>query len=137
MNKEQFEGSWQEFKGEIKKKWGQLTDNDLLEAEGDYDKFLGVVQKRYGDKKDEVERWAEDWHERNEILARKASESPNQCNFESKPSWLQIPLVTARKTEGLDGHRHPLLRLIDRLQISDPRFLASDDLLDHRSGRVD
>jgi uncharacterized protein YjbJ (UPF0337 family) len=78
MNKEQFEGSWQEFKGEIKKKWGQLTDNDLLEAEGDYDKFLGVVQKRYGDKKDEVERWAEDWHERNEILARKATESPNQ-----------------------------------------------------------
>ena len=44
MNKEQFEGSWQEFKGAIKKKWGQLTDNDLLEAEGDYDKFLGVVQ---------------------------------------------------------------------------------------------
>ena len=78
MNKEQFEGSWQEFKGAIKKKWGQLTDNDLLEAEGDYDKFLGVVQKRYGDKKDEVERWAEDWHEIKEIRARKATESPNQ-----------------------------------------------------------
>ena len=78
MNKEQFKGSWQEFKGEIKKKWGQFTDNDLLEAEGDYDKFLGVVQKRYGDKKEEVEHWAEDWHERNEILARKATESPNQ-----------------------------------------------------------
>jgi hypothetical protein len=43
-----------------------------------YDKFLGVVQKRYGEKKEEVERWAEDWHERNEILARKATESPNQ-----------------------------------------------------------
>ena len=45
MNKDQFKGSWQQFKGELKKKWGQLTDNDLLEAEGDYDKFLGVVQK--------------------------------------------------------------------------------------------
>jgi len=78
MNKQQFEGSWQEFKGEIKKKWGQFTDNDLLETEGDYDKFLGVVQKRYGDKKEEVERWAEDWHEINEIRARKATESPNQ-----------------------------------------------------------
>jgi len=78
MNKEQFKGSWQEFKGEIKKKWGHFTDNDLLEAEGDYDKFLGVVQKRYGDKKEEVERWAEDWHERNEIRSRKATESRNQ-----------------------------------------------------------
>ena len=45
MNKEQFKGSWQQFKGEVKKKWGQLTDNDLLEAEGDYDKFIGVVRK--------------------------------------------------------------------------------------------
>ena len=36
MNKDQFKGSWQQFKGELKKKWGQLTDDDLLEAEGNY-----------------------------------------------------------------------------------------------------
>ncbi len=45
MNKDQFKGSWQQFKGELKKKWGQLTDNDLMEAEGDYDKFLGSYKK--------------------------------------------------------------------------------------------
>jgi uncharacterized protein YjbJ (UPF0337 family) len=78
MNKEQFKGNWQQFKGEIKKKWGQITDNDLLEMEGDYDKFLGVMQKRYGDKKEEVERWTEDWHDRHQTLARKSTESRNQ-----------------------------------------------------------
>jgi uncharacterized protein YjbJ (UPF0337 family) len=78
MNKEQFKGNWQQFKGELKSIWGKFTDDDLLEAEGDYDKFLGVVQKRYGDRKEEVERWAEDWSERQEILARKATESKNQ-----------------------------------------------------------
>jgi uncharacterized protein YjbJ (UPF0337 family) len=78
MNKDQFKGNWKEFKGELKKKWGQFTDNDLLEAEGDYDKFLGVVQKRYGDKKEEIERWSNDWHERREIESRHATESPNQ-----------------------------------------------------------
>jgi uncharacterized protein YjbJ (UPF0337 family) len=78
MNKEQFKGSWQQFKGEVKKKWGQFTDDDLLEAEGDYDKFLGVVQKRFGDKQQEVERWAEDWYEHNATLARKSTESRNQ-----------------------------------------------------------
>jgi uncharacterized protein YjbJ (UPF0337 family) len=66
MNKEQFKGSWKQFKGEVKKKWGQLTENDLLEAAGDYDKFLGIVQKRYGDKKNDVERWAEAWYNGNE-----------------------------------------------------------------------
>jgi uncharacterized protein YjbJ (UPF0337 family) len=81
MNNDQFKGSWKQFKGEIKKKWGKLTDDDLLEAEGNYDKFLGVVQKRYGDKKEEVSKWAEDWYskrERDEIAAKKATESRHQ-----------------------------------------------------------
>ena len=61
MNKDQFKGSWRQFKGELKKKWGEFTDNDLLEVEGDYDKFVGLMQKRYGDRKEEIERWTEDW----------------------------------------------------------------------------
>jgi uncharacterized protein YjbJ (UPF0337 family) len=55
MDANKFKGSWHQFKGELKKKWGQLTDDDLLECEGDYEKFLGVVQKRYGDKKEELQ----------------------------------------------------------------------------------
>jgi uncharacterized protein YjbJ (UPF0337 family) len=78
MNKEQFKGNWQQFKGEVKKKWGQLTDNDLLEAEGDYDKFLGVVQKRYGDRKEEVERWTDEWYERSAPTFIRGTESRNQ-----------------------------------------------------------
>ena len=78
MNKEQFKGNWKQFKGEVKKKWGQISDNDLLEMEGDYDKFLGVLQNRYGDQKEEVERWADDWYRRHETQSRKSSESRNQ-----------------------------------------------------------
>jgi uncharacterized protein YjbJ (UPF0337 family) len=78
MNKEQFKGNWKQFKGEVKKKWGQISDNDLLEMEGDYDKFLGVLQKRYGDQKEEVERWADEWYQRHATQSRKSSESRNQ-----------------------------------------------------------
>jgi len=77
MNNAQFKGNWKVFKGELKKKWGQFTDNDLLEAEGDFDKFLGVVQKRYGDRKEEVERWAREWHERAMTGSHKATEPRN------------------------------------------------------------
>jgi uncharacterized protein YjbJ (UPF0337 family) len=63
VNEEQFKGRWQQFKTEVKKEWGQLTDNDLLEAEGDYVKFLGIVQKRYGDQREQVNRWVEEWYE--------------------------------------------------------------------------
>lgn len=64
MNKEHFKGNWQQFKGELKKQWGKFTDDDLLEMEGDYDKFLGAMQKRYGDKKDEVNRWVDQWFDK-------------------------------------------------------------------------
>ena len=78
MNKDQFKGSWRQIKGEVKKKWGQFTDNDLLEVEGDYDKFLGVVQKRYGDEKEEVRRWVEGWCEKNRTAPGGGTESKKQ-----------------------------------------------------------
>lgn len=57
MNESQFKGKWNQLKGEVKKKWGQLTDDDLTEVEGDYDKFVGKVQERHGDSKEQVKDW--------------------------------------------------------------------------------
>jgi len=48
MNEDIFAGKWKQLKGSVKKFFGDLTDDDLLEAEGGYDKFVGVVQERYG-----------------------------------------------------------------------------------------
>jgi len=82
MDQNQFKGSWHEIKGEAKKKWGKLTDDDLVQCEGDYEKFLGAVQKHYGDEeKQSAQRWAEDWYpkeEQEEILRRHATTSRNQ-----------------------------------------------------------
>ena len=57
MNESQFKGKWNQLKGEVKKKWGQLTDDDLTEVEGDYNKFVGKVQERHGDSKEQVKDW--------------------------------------------------------------------------------
>lgn len=54
MNKDITEGKWEEVKGKIKKKWGQITDNDLLQSKGSYQETLGIVQKKYGEHKEEV-----------------------------------------------------------------------------------
>ena len=63
MNTEQLKGKWMQFKGELKKKWGLFTDDDMQQIEGDYDKFLGKAQERYGDKKEEVRQWADQWYQ--------------------------------------------------------------------------
>lgn len=61
MNKEQFEGNWNQLKGKIKEKWGKLTDDDLTVVNGKRDQFIGLVQQQYGLAKDAAEREVEDW----------------------------------------------------------------------------
>ena len=50
----QLKGSWNEVKGKLKQKYGQLTDDDLTFAEGKEDELLGRLQKRLGRTKDEL-----------------------------------------------------------------------------------
>jgi len=73
MNCDHFKGYWSQFKGELKRQWGQFTDDDLLQIEGDYDKFIGKLQERYGDRKDEVHRWADQWYDRMQESRKQAS----------------------------------------------------------------
>lgn len=63
MNTDTFKGQWKQFQGELKRQWGQFTDDDLMQIEGNYDTFVGKVQERYGEKKDDVVRWADRWYQ--------------------------------------------------------------------------
>jgi uncharacterized protein YjbJ (UPF0337 family) len=50
----QLKGNWNEVKGKLKQKYGQLTDQDLMFAEGKEDELLGRIQKRLGKSQDEL-----------------------------------------------------------------------------------
>ena len=65
LNDDQFAGKWKQFKGELKKKWGNFTDDDILYIEGNRDKLEGKIQERYGDRRDEVKKWVDDWFAQN------------------------------------------------------------------------
>jgi uncharacterized protein YjbJ (UPF0337 family) len=56
----QLKGNWNEVKGKLKQKYGQLTDDDLAFAEGKEDELLGRLQKRLGRTKDELRAEIED-----------------------------------------------------------------------------
>lgn len=60
MNKDTFKGKWSQLKGNIKKTWGNLTDDDLDKVNGQKDKLIGLIQDSYGEAKDVVERKIDD-----------------------------------------------------------------------------
>lgn len=54
MNKLLVKGTWNEVKGKLKQKYGELTDNDLLFTEGKEDELYGRLQTKLGKTKDEI-----------------------------------------------------------------------------------
>ena len=54
MNKLTMKGTWNEVKGKLKQKYGNLTDDDLTFAEGKEEELFGRLQKRLGKTKEEI-----------------------------------------------------------------------------------
>lgn len=58
---DQLEGKWKQLKGDIRVKWGELTDDDLEQIAGNRDKLAGKLQERYGIAKEEANRQIDEW----------------------------------------------------------------------------
>jgi uncharacterized protein YjbJ (UPF0337 family) len=67
MNSDIFKGQWNQFRGTLKKQWGKLTDDDLMQIEGSYDKFVGKLQERYGWEKEHAQREVDAFFDRQRI----------------------------------------------------------------------
>jgi uncharacterized protein YjbJ (UPF0337 family) len=63
VNEDQIAGKWKQFKGELKAKWAEFTEDDLMLIEGRIDILEGKIQERYGDRREEVKRWVDEWFE--------------------------------------------------------------------------
>lgn len=54
-------GQWKQFTGDVKNKWGKLTDDELLQINGRREYLVGKIQERYGIAKDEADRQVDEW----------------------------------------------------------------------------
>jgi len=57
MNRDQMKGKFKQLVGEIKRKWGQVTHDDLMQAQGNMEKLIGRIQERSGDEREAIEKW--------------------------------------------------------------------------------
>lgn len=64
MNEDVLKGKWHQLKGEVKSRWGKLTDDDLDRAEGDAEKLIGRVQERYGYAREDAKQEVDDFFRR-------------------------------------------------------------------------
>ena len=60
INKDEVKGKWEQAKGTVKDKAGELTGNERLEAEGEAQNAGGKVQEGWGSVKRNVSNAVED-----------------------------------------------------------------------------
>lgn len=65
MNEDRIGGNWKQFKGKVKEKWGDLTDDDMTVVEGKRDQLVGKIQERYSYEKDRAEKEVKEWEDSN------------------------------------------------------------------------
>lgn len=55
LNTQEVQGRWNQLKGKVKERWGQLTDDDLQLVSGNVDQLVGKIQQRTGEQRQVVE----------------------------------------------------------------------------------
>lgn len=60
-------GKWKQYTGEVKKQWGRLTDDEVMEINGNRDILAGKLQEKYGIAKEQANRQIDKWADQLEI----------------------------------------------------------------------
>ena len=61
MNEDILKGKWEQIKGQVRQKWGELTNDDVDRVAGRRQELVGIIQERYGRAQEEAEREVDDF----------------------------------------------------------------------------
>src|SRR4029453_17932066 len=60
VNQQTLQGNWNEFKGKLRTKWGQLTNDELQTFDGNVDRLVGLIQRKTGEARGAIEHYLEE-----------------------------------------------------------------------------
>ena len=89
VNTQVLQGQWNQVRGQLKKKWGQLTDDDLRLSNGNIDQVIGRIQHKTGEAREAVEGFLDELTSHGALVISHAAEVPAS-------SLARLPTVLAR-----------------------------------------
>jgi uncharacterized protein YjbJ (UPF0337 family) len=60
VNTQVLQGQWNQVRGQLKKKWAQLTDDDLKLTNGNIDQLVGKIQHKTGEGREAIEQFIDE-----------------------------------------------------------------------------
>jgi uncharacterized protein YjbJ (UPF0337 family) len=78
VNTQVLQGQWNQVRGQLKKKWGQLTDDDLKFANGNLDQLVGKIQHKTGEAREAIESFLDELTAQGSTTIAQAAETARQ-----------------------------------------------------------
>lgn len=78
ITRQELEGRWDELKGSLQKRWGQLTDDELQEAKGSSTELVGAIERKTGETRAEIEDFLENFLASGESVVRQAMDTASE-----------------------------------------------------------
>jgi len=75
INAQELQGQWNNLKGQVKSKWGQLTDDDLQIQGGNVDQLVGRIQQKTGEGREAIEKFLGELTSHGSSAVSKATEA--------------------------------------------------------------
>ena len=100
VTRQEMSGQWNQIRGAVKEKYGQITDDELREVEGDSEQLIGLIQQKIGAARAEVEAFVnkvyEDCGASCSHLAERASEYSKATGETLRQGYHQSTKAVAR-----------------------------------------
>jgi uncharacterized protein YjbJ (UPF0337 family) len=75
VNTQVLQGQWNQVRGQLKKRWGQLTEDDLKFANGNLDQLVGRIQNKTGEAREAIESFLDEMTSQGASAVSQAAES--------------------------------------------------------------
>jgi len=99
VNQQMLEGSWNEIKGKLRNKWGQLTGDDLQSAHGNVDELVGLIQRKTGESRDSIQQYLE------ELTSQGSSKLNQTADMAREYAHQAMDTVQQRSRQAMDAFR--------------------------------
>lgn len=74
INQQVLEGKWNEVKGSIRQKWGQINQDQLQRSKGNVDQLIGLIQRETGEAREQIEAFLADLTSNGSAAVSRAAE---------------------------------------------------------------
>ena len=77
-NSQTAQGNWNQVKGKIQEKWGDVTNDDLQKFEGQREQLIGMIQEKTGVAKEEIGKYISSISESATEFSKQAAETARE-----------------------------------------------------------